>query len=340
MKIRGVNYDVGIEPLGAARPSRPVFDEAVVRREIEIIRSDLHCNAIRIVGRDIARLTVAAESALAQGLQVWFSPQLHDASPVRTLDYLAECATVAERLRRNGASIIFVVGCELTFFMPGLVLGKTGPQRMQIFMRPAHLLLSTLVLGPFNWRLNRFLKRAVHRVRRQFRGPLTYASGLWEQVDWRPFDFVGVDCYRDAGNSAAFGAIVRRHRQHGKPVVITEFGSCTYRGAAAKGGYGWAIVDWNSEPPMLKADYVRDEGEQSRYLVELLDCFESENLEGAFVFTFVAPKYPGNADPRRDLDMASYALVRSLASGRGARYPEMPWEPKTAFDTVAGRWAS
>jgi hypothetical protein len=47
MKRKGVCYDVGIV---MGMNWRPVFEPAVVRRELEIIRKDLHCNAVRIVG--------------------------------------------------------------------------------------------------------------------------------------------------------------------------------------------------------------------------------------------------------------------------------------------------
>ena len=58
-------------------------------------------------------------------------------------------------------------------------------------------------------------------ARRTFGGRLTYASGLWEQVDWRLFDIVGVDAYRDASNAAVFGDVVRAYGAQGKPVAIT-----------------------------------------------------------------------------------------------------------------------
>jgi len=55
-------------------------------------------------------------------------------------------------------------------------------------------------------------------------------------------------------------------------------------------------------------------------------------LHGAFVFTFVAPSYPTHAtDPGRDLDSASYALVRTWPDGR--------MEPKAAFHAVADYFA-
>ena len=54
--------------------------------------------------------------------------------------------------------------------------------------------------------LNAFLADAVAAVRPAFGGPLTYSSGMWEDVDWGPFDMVGVDLYRDASNEATYRA--------------------------------------------------------------------------------------------------------------------------------------
>ncbi len=335
MKRKGVNYDVGIFPFGEARPSRPGFDPAIVRREIEIIRQDLHCNAIRIVGRDLDRLVAAAGFALDQGLEVWFSPALHNADGPDTLAYLAESARAAESLRRKSPRVVLVAGWELTFVMKGLVLGDTAADRIGAFMKPWRLAWSTLRLGPFNRNLNRFLARAAGEVRRHFHGPLTYASGAWESVNWGPFDFVSVDCYRDALNKKVFAQSLRKHFAHGKPVVMTEFGCCTYRGADDKGAYGWAIVDWNSDPPRLKGSYIRDEGVPARYLTELLNVFVEAKADGAFAFTFVMPKYPHSSDPHLDLDMASYGLVKSYTDRKGETYPDMPWEPKESFAALA-----
>lgn len=336
MQRKGVNYDVGIYPFGEARPSRPVFDPEIVRREIEIIRNDLHCNAIRIVGRDLERLVTAAGFALDRGLEVWFGPAFHDTDELRTLAYFTECAQAAETLRLKSPHVVFIAGWELTFFMRGLVLGDTGMERIGAFMKPWRLLWSAARIGPFNRNLNRFLAKAVEAVRRHFHGPVTYAAGAWENVDWAPFDFVGIDCYRDAANRKVFRQNLRKHFAPGKPVVLTEFGCSTYRGAEDKGGYGWAIVDWSTDPPRLKGDYVRDEEVPARYLTELLDIFVEEKADGAFPFTFVMPKYPHHDDPRFDLDTASYGLVKSFADRKGATYPDMPWEPKLSFRRLAG----
>ncbi|HTS14060.1 MAG TPA: hypothetical protein VMH24_00210, partial [Candidatus Sulfotelmatobacter sp.] len=70
MNRKGVSYDVG-RVMGVNW--RPVFDLPVVRRELEIIHDDLHCNAVRICGRDIGRLETATEAALELGLEVWLT---------------------------------------------------------------------------------------------------------------------------------------------------------------------------------------------------------------------------------------------------------------------------
>jgi hypothetical protein len=335
MERKGINYDVGIYPFGEARPSRIGFDPSTVRREIEIIRDDLYCNAIRITGRDLPRLVQAAGFALDRGLEVWFAPAFHDADPQQTIAYFVECAKAAETLRRQSPKIIFMAGWELTFFMKGLVLGDSGMERIGSFMKPWRLLRSTLRLGPFNRNLNRFLREAAREVRRHFHGPISYAAGTWEEVDWTPFDFVGIDCYRDAMNRKVFRQILQKYFQHGKPVIIAEFGCCCYRGAEDKGAYGWNIIDWHRDPPELKGAFVRDEEVQANYLTELLDIFVEEKVAGVFPFTFVMPKYPHHADPRLDLDIASYGLVKSYADRKGSTYPDLPWEPKRSFNALA-----
>lgn len=334
MQRKGINYDVGTFTRRDAS-SRPTLDPVIMQREVEIITHDLHCTAIRISGQEITRLRMAAEEALRQGLEVWFSPALVDATEQEMLAYLAECAQAAEQLRQQSPQIVFVVGCEFTFFMQGLVEGKTALERMQTFMKPWRLLKSTLVKGPFNRRLNAFLTKATAIVRKSFQGPLTYASGPWETVDWSRFDVVGIDYYRDASNASSYRQTLRTYCKQGKPVVILEFGCCTYQGAADKGGSGWAIVNRDTTPQQLRGAFVRDEPGQARYLLELLEMFGEEQVEGAFVFTFVMPSYPYSDDPSYDLDMASYSLVKTYVDQTGQTYPELPWEPKESFRQLA-----
>jgi hypothetical protein len=46
-----------------------------------------------------------------------------------------------------------------------------------------------------------------------------------------------------------------------------------------------------------------------------------------------------NENSKFDLDMASYALVKSYANKRGTTYTDMTWEPKESFQAVADYYA-
>src|SRR5260370_2131233 len=104
MKSKGVCYDVGRVMLG--EDGRPTFDPHMVHRELEIIKSDLHCNAVRICGQDIGRLTLAADDALQQGLKVWLSPELFDHSAQETLDYIVTAPETPHTLRHQPPYIL------------------------------------------------------------------------------------------------------------------------------------------------------------------------------------------------------------------------------------------
>lgn len=129
MKIKGMNYDIGIE-FSSDYTSRSLFDAGIVHRELEIIKNDLNCNAVRIAGTDIDRLVIAAEDALKQGLEVWLSPHLHDKNEQETLDYTIRCAATAETLRKQWPQLVFILGCELTLFMQGILQGKNVFERI------------------------------------------------------------------------------------------------------------------------------------------------------------------------------------------------------------------
>jgi hypothetical protein len=104
---------------------------AMVRRELEIIRDDLHANAVRIVGSDVERLTTASKVALDVGLEVWFSPAFFEYPPEETASRLVAAAAAAAPLERaNPGRVIFVAGGELTLFMPGILSGKSTAERL------------------------------------------------------------------------------------------------------------------------------------------------------------------------------------------------------------------
>ena len=200
-------------------------------------------------------------------------------------------------------------------------------------------------------RLNAFLGRAVAAVREAFGGPVSYASLAGEPVDWRPFDFVGIDHYRDARIRDHYADMLRPFFNTGKPVVVTETGMRGYQGAADSGTLSFGVIDNRSlllhHLPLaghlvkarLNGRYVRDEALQARELTDILGQLNVAGVDGVFVSSFVEPMAPFSEDPRHDLDMSALSLVKSLPGGEGTTYPGMPWEPKEAFRAVAGCYA-
>ncbi|HXW37519.1 MAG TPA: hypothetical protein VEJ36_06445 [Nitrososphaerales archaeon] len=384
MYRKGVCYDVGRVMMGGNW--RPKFDPKTFHGELTIIKDDLHCNSVRICGFDEDRLASAAEDALAQGLEVWLSPEMWDRRPDETLQYIVRAATRAEELRQRWpGKLVLSLGSELTLFMKGIVEGDNFFERLN---NPAFW--EIVRTGRHNASLNDFLGKSAKSVREVFHGQITYFSVPLEQVDWGPLDFVGVDFYRDSRIRDAYGEMVKSYKQHGKPVVIGEFGCCTYTGAEKLGGNGFMVVFGMMEqllnpkialPPtvaeMIKvipqADghYIRDEGLQARELADQLEVLDNAGVEGAFVFTFVSPNSPVNADPRFDSDLGSFSLVKSYPEGEtadefarqasrqgklmlgvdldtkllerlytdvgrhGKAFPEMPWDPKESFYAVS-----
>jgi hypothetical protein len=388
MNRKGVCYDVGRVMMGSQW--RPKFDLNQVHRELEIIKNDLHCNTVRICGLDLKRLKIAGEAALTLGLEVWLSPEMWDRSQEENLPYLEKSAEVAEALRQQfPGKVALSVGSEATLFTQGIVEGENFMQRLN---NPSFWM--NIQAGKHNEPLNAFLARACRVVRQTFKGEVTYFSVPFEKVDWGPFDFVGVDLYRDIRIKNVFDKVIKGCFAYNKPVVIGEFGCCTYRGADLLGGTGFIVIfgmmnDYLGKKlsiptpfaemlkiiPKVEGHYIRDESLQAKEIIEELAAFDRAGVEGSFVFTFVSPTSAYNDDPRFDMDLGSFSLVKSfpekdtfeqiisesakqgkefagiesmpdlsakftnVIDKHGSAYPDMPWEPKESFRAVADYYA-
>ena len=316
MRRKGITYDTGVLPAG--RNSRPGFDPGQVRQDMDVIARGLRCDAVRVTGGDLDRLFTAARYAADAGLEVWFSPQPCELAPEQMRVLFNDASRRAQDLRDGSrAEVVLVLGCELSVFATGFMPGADSDARLANLMAPPPELLAsyhTIVR-----QLNAFLASAAANARGNFAGPVTYAAAPWEDIDWEPFDIVSVDAYRDAANTDGYREQIRALTKHGKPAAVTEFGCCTYRGAADRGATGWTIVSGTGPQRRISGTYMRDEHEQARHLRELLALYEEEGIDTAFWFTFANYDKPRRAGPGQDLDLASYGLVAVLEpdDGRG-----------------------
>lgn len=332
-----MTYDTGFIRHG--KISRESFDPVIVRRELAIIRDDLHCTAVQLIGGDPERLELAARWAAELGLEVWFSPYPLELTPAEILALFADCAERAERVRKGGADVVFVAGVELSVMNRDFMPGGAVDERLRLLLSDPGRRAEKL--ARVRTRVNDFLREAVAVIRERFAGRVTYAAIPFEVADWALFDIVSVELIRSAEVAGQYRDGVRRLVAGGKPVAITGFGVTAYRGAGDRGAHAMEIVEYDAgtgAPVRLTEDLDRDEAEQARYLSELLEIFDAEGVDAAFVFLFALDGFPHrpDGDPREDLDMASPGIVKVLDGRHGDTYPDMAWEPKAAFAAVAG----
>ncbi len=333
MRIKGITYDTGI--INAGVSTKEKFDRNIVQREMHIIKNDLHCNAVRITGGDADRLETAAKLAAAEGLEVWYCPFTCGLTIDELTSFLVDAAERAERMRSSGAGIVFITGSEISLFNIGIFKEEILSDRLGLITNP---LKFREQLPQVQQKMKAFLANIVQLVREKFKGKISYASLPFEGVDWSLFDFIATDGgHRSAGIAPYFQKGIQALVSQGKPVAITEFGCCTYRGAADKGARADWIIEWvDGRAGYLNGIYVRDENEQAAYILELLEIFGAEKVDAVFVNTFARYDLPHREDPIKDLDLASGGIVKVYEDKFGETYPDMPWEPKAAFYTLAG----
>ncbi|MFD4988700.1 hypothetical protein [Streptomyces sp. NPDC058374] len=339
MRAKGICYDTGFVRPGSN--SRASCDPDLVRRELTVIRDDLHCDAVHLTGGDPERLELAARHAADLGLEVWFSPYPLELTTEEILRLFADCAERAERLRERGAEVVFVTGVELSIMNQGFLDGASTEERLAWLLADPALRPERMVTA--SARVNAFLRDAVTVVRERFHGKVTYAAIQFEGVDWGPFDFVTYELIRSAEVADRFREGVRSLTAQPKPVAVTGFGTATWRGAADVAPRSMEVLENDpvtGAPLRLTRACERDEHGQAAYLRELLEIFHSEGVDSAFVFLFALHNLPHrpDGDPRDDLDLASLGIVKVLEGGHGVTYPDMPWEPKAAFAAVADHY--
>src|SRR5437764_11864103 len=156
MRFKGINYDTGF--ISAGTTTREPFDAELVRREMHIIRHDLHCEAVRITGGYPERLEIAASHAAGAGLEVWYCPFTNNLTSEQFLALLPEFADGAERVRARGADVVFLTGSELSLMTAGILPGCTLPDRAASLADP--LRLRPLIPG-IRRQVNDLLSKAV-----------------------------------------------------------------------------------------------------------------------------------------------------------------------------------
>lgn len=341
LKYRGVVYDVGLQ-FNPGSYSVDTFNTDIVKCDMSVIANKLHANTVRIEGEDISRLVNATEIAHAAGLKVFFNPWKMGANAEETTAYMKEASIAAEKLRLKGIYLIFVTGGEYSLFSKGVFQGETINERIAFLIKnssnPDYPQGKNPVLIAAYEKLNVILADICKEVRSQFKGSVTYASGPWENINWSLFDIIGIDYYRNGEPEEQYIAGLERYKLS-KPLFVMEIGSCTYEGAAIRGGYGFAILHGTN--PDGTGIYeggkipVRSEKEQADYIETQINILSKTDVDGVFIYVFSFPIMPYSEEKGKDMDMTSYSLVKSFPKQDSHSQKIPNWEPKEAYKRLA-----
>ncbi|GAA1603041.1 MULTISPECIES: hypothetical protein [Kribbella] len=333
LTLKGVAYDTG----GGPDDSRARWRHSLMRGEIHAVRHRLHANWVSIYGSDVRRLIETATAALEEGLTVSIQPRSFDEPQPAELEKLRQVAVAAEQLRhRYDREVILVVGCEFMLFTPGIVPGAS------FFERVEYLSGGGYDMAELQRKFRAFTARMVKVARSNFRGRVTYgAASDLEQVDWSVFDIVGLDYYSYHPDRAGHAKELAPFRRWRKPILILEFGCCTFTGAAKLGGMGWDIVDYSGDVPVIPPQYVRNEQEQADHLTDMLQVFTEQGFLGASPYTFISPDAPHRPHDRpHDEDMAAFSLCKVLRYEDQNPASPYHWLPKKSFHAVSRQYAA
>lgn len=331
--LKGINYNAGIE-YDSSKVYSANINLLALKKDLAMIK-DLGCNAIRMYGSHLDKLKAYSEEALKQGFEVWISPRLIDADEKQTVQFVKETAKMAEELRQQYKKVVFIVGNELfmdsraVFDAPRIFNRAECLQKYIKYIfalkgKPAEKAEMERFLDSTDKAIKKLLEKLAKEARKQFHGNITYASLPWEKVDWKLFDIVSSNLYKNQWNAPYYLEGLQKLKAHKKPVAITEFGVCAYKGASKLGGSAFDIVIYPEKT--IKEGIVRDEQEQANYLKELIELYIKEGIAAAFVFDFKEEWKVYSKDPRKDLDLSSFGIVQVMADGTAI--------PKKAFSVV------
>ncbi|GEM_PF-1552504 len=327
VKLKGINYNAGIEYDSSITLSNKI-DIEELKKDLLLIEK-LNCNAIRMYGSHIDKLIAYSEESLKRGFCVWISPRLIDGDKQQTIKFVKEASKKAEQLRKQYKNVVFIVGNEL------LLDSKAVFDAPKIFNR-ADFLISYInfkfsikneipqlkqtyspvrkFLEKTDESINQFVEILRIEASKNFKGQITYASLPWEKINWGAFDIVAVNLYKNQWNATTYLDELRKFKSFNKPVAITEFGTCAYKGASELGGSAYDIVDYRTKT--IKKGLIRDEDEQAKYLKELLKLYWKENIFATFIFDFKEEWKIHSNSPKKDLDLGSYGIVAVLKNGK------------------------
>jgi hypothetical protein len=256
VKYKGIIYFAG--PMPDWRYIRPPQKDKM-EDELDTIRNELGCNAIRITGDGSAgdNLIECGKIAIEKGFdRVYINPRYLGQNLESTHKKIVEFAPEVKSLREMSTAVVYMFGSEISIEQTGMVEGPNWFARMASISK---------YLNRIQSKLRPFINNVISALEDSYGYELAYASGQWEHelglVPWEntAFESVMSNVYLQEyyGWTEQWAMnFLQGMKRYGKPVHTSEFGCFSYVGAGKYGGAGSIYMDNKPEDQKEQADYI------------------------------------------------------------------------------------
>jgi len=299
IRFKGVVYFVGFR---FEDPHYSPTSETEMRESFEVIKTDLGCNAIKLVGDYEDVLVQAAEIAIEKGYEMiilspkyWHKTAKEDYTIAEHLEKLILFCKRAEELRRKSSAIVLCVAEELHVGVRGITNASTYEEREAEY----NAMDQKIVVS----KLKEHLHVIIKEVRMYFHGRITY--GHWGPTPYR-FKYGELDLdivapalywYERPPDVMSFNDRVAMFRVPGRLFVSIEFGCHCWKGAMKESG----------SCSQYYKDQEYSQEEQAVCIERTMEVYLSNNLDGAFLYLWMI---------RQPNDARSYGIVRYYDDGK------------------------
>lgn len=293
LNFRGINYNAGIDYNQNGGNSS--IDTLEFMQDLKNIK-EMNCNSVRLYGSYNEKLLKYTELARKDNMIVWVSPRYIGKDKQETLDKISELSGELQNMY-NPDSLFLIIGNEFSIDMGGITQGNTYGERAKNQS------------GYDRKKLRSTLEEITSEVRKKFKGKITYAAMTNEDVPFELFDYIGLNYYWNLINQKNYAKRLKKlSKKYNKEVIVTEFGTCGYKGASLQGGNAYSL------PPLILV--ISDDNEQVKYLKKCFKAFEKENVKGTFVFDYAEKWKTYSENKNENKDLGSFGVMRKHKDGK------------------------
>ncbi len=280
IKYKGMNYAAACVTPEFDTTPRTIPDHEELDEQLSTIHDELGCNAIFIeAGAGYEdKLIEACELAIQKGFdRIYVHAKYMHFTLDDTIDKLRTFAPAVTKLRKSSNSVVWAIGAEFTYAIKGIIPGDTFKDQ-QKWIHEHH----NDYIDNQKANIPRAFQRILPIIKSNYDYPVAYAAGK-NEVDLVPwgdpvFESICWNAYLQPAYGEDEQFLINKLselRRFGKPIISSEFGSATYKGAAVS---ATTAVGYQGQP--------YDEDEQANSIDRYCKMLNRAPIDGAFVYIY------------------------------------------------------